>query len=143
MLPENDPHHTTLHFVRNKNQQKQIGKERQYRQVDVVRESKSTVISGALCFSASRAPLAIGTGTKPAIPLPPPSPRPVPLLKPTTPLPPPTPRPVLLPPKPTTEIIIPTSHRDITWWEKSVQIRAILREEERKQILNDIAGSGI
>ena len=55
--PENDPHHATLHFVHNKNQQKQVGKTTAHQNSDpVITKTRGKVTKGGLCFSASRAP---------------------------------------------------------------------------------------
>lgn len=56
--PENDPHHTTLHFVHNKNQQKKSSENIKFKAIKSTLdlESKKEKISGGLSFSASRAP---------------------------------------------------------------------------------------
>ena len=71
--PENDPHHSTLHHVHNKNQQKQQSKLwRSYQTADLAvttRPVAAAKVAGALCFSASRAPLGLAVNPVP-IPLP-------------------------------------------------------------------------
>lgn len=59
--PENDPHHTTLHFVHNKNQQKQqasqnVKREAAYKKADAGNDAKKGLGANSklMAFSASR-----------------------------------------------------------------------------------------
>ena len=77
--PDNDPHHTTLHFVQNRNQQKRACQRTEVKKAGNRPATKGAAVTaakaaGGLCFSASRAPKRL-SGSRAAIPLSSSSPR--------------------------------------------------------------------
>jgi hypothetical protein len=67
--PENDPHHTTLHFVHNKNLQKKEARIMEHKTISKVDNAPKDKIAGRLTFSASRAPKRLGSSSSIPIPL--------------------------------------------------------------------------